>query len=161
MKIDLTSSSPPGDEQVQQALKHAEERLAHFHNSVTGPILLERLSAERPAHPLLLTYKFALLLAAVGLTVSLLILALPLVSTDLLAVVARFEGRIAMPLPLVLTGLALCCGGLGAGMRQLAIMRAEQSPLLPEERKVFQEISSEVQRLKSAKSLEDNKYVTY
>ena len=147
---------------MQQALARAEERLAHFNDSVTGPIYLERLAADRPAHPLLLLYRLCLGLAILGLIAGLVVLALPLMPrSDVLVAVAEFEGRIAMPLPVVITGLALCSGALGFATRQLAVMRGEQSPLLPAERKVFQELSSEVQRLKSAKNLEDNKYVTY
>ena len=154
MKIDLSTSTHTS--RVQQDLERAEEKLERFKTNVTPQLLLDRLKEEAPAHPLLLAYLFTIGLMSAGIALALVVLALPLFPSDLLTAVALFEARISMPLPVVLVSLALCCGALGAGLRQLAMMRAEKSPLLPEERKVFLDLSNEVNRLKSAKKLEDN-----
>ncbi len=163
MKIDLPSRDPVTDEVVVRALEEAQAKLQTFEDGITADVLLARLGAESPAHPLLLTYKFLLGLLSAGIVLTLTVLALPLLPGmgDLVAAVATLEQRIQLPVPLVLTVLAFCFGGLGAGVRQLAIARADGSPMLPAERKTFQRLSSEVHRLQSAKSLEDNKYVSY
>lgn len=163
MKIDLPSNSPASepDERVVKALLDAQLELQRFEDGITADTLLERLSEENPAHPLLLAYKFFLGLLSAGIFLALTVLALPLFPGDLVVMVAEFEDRIEMPVPLVLTVLAFCFGGLGAGVRQLAVVRAEKSPMRAGERKVFQRLSSEVHRLQSAKSLEDHKFVSY
>jgi len=166
MKIDL----PRGDESPRQqehdelvaaALVAAKKELQEFEDSITPDVLLERLNTEFPAHPLLLIYKFCLGLLSVGIVLALTVLALPLFPGNLLIMVAELEDRIELPIPLVLTVLAFCFGFFGAGVRQLAVIRAERSPMRPAERKTFQRLSNEVHRLQSAKSLEDNKYVSY
>ena len=161
MKITLPTGEPEPDEQVAKALEAARRKLDAFEDSITADILLERLSAESPAHPLLLTYKFFLGLLSAGIVLAITCLALPFFPGDLVVRVAELEDRIEMPVPLVLTVLPFCFGFVGAGIRQLAVIRAERSPMLPAERKVHQQLNSEVQRLQSAKSLEDNKYVSY
>jgi hypothetical protein len=148
---DASQSSP-----VHLALTHAEDRLERFKSNVKPQTLLERLKTESPAHPVLLAYTFTLGLMSAGIALALVVLALPLFPSNLLTTVALFEARISMPLPVVLVALSLCCGALGAGLRQLAMLRAEQSPLLPEELTLFQDLSNEVNRLRSAKKLEDN-----
>lgn len=140
---------------VEVALQIAREELEDFEARVTGDRLLARLNADRPAHPLLLGYKFFLGLMAVCVVACLVFLAAPLMGSEVVRALATIEAPLPLPLPLVCLTLAFCFGALGVALRFGAIERGNTATMLPWEQKEHQRLMGELQRLQSRKSLEE------
>lgn len=143
------------DEDLDRDLARAQERLQALEDAVTDHHLLTRLEHENPAHPLLLGYKFFVGLMSAGVACILLLLAMPLISTEIAKIIAHTDARIGMPVPLALLLLSFCNGALGVSLRYGAILRAQHSPMLPDELKEHQALTAEVTRLASKKRLKE------
>jgi len=144
-------------EEIDRRLLKAERNLEDAQDAVTGKGFIKRLDRESPYHPLLVGWRvsmFGSFFFAVG---ALAVLAMPVASPDLARSVAQFDVVPMLPLPGLLFIMALVCIAAGLSMRQLAIMRAQSSPLSPGEIKQHQRLVSDVQQAKSSKQMRQRK----
>ncbi len=144
-------------EEIQRNLTDAERKLDAMKDNVSGTGFIKRLDREAPYHPLLLVWRMSAAVAvALGIG-TLATLVTPILSADLARTIARFDVVPMVPLPGVLAILGLVCMVVGLSVRQLAIMRAQVSPMMTQELKQHQRLASDVQQAKASHEIRQRK----
>jgi hypothetical protein len=141
-------------EDVQQSLRKAREQLAAFEEASARDNLMGRLKAASPGHPVLLGRNVVAAGSLVLLLGAAAMLAAPAVSRDIAVTVNGVSEGLGFPLPIAMLMLALCGGGMVAGLHQLALAAARNAPLLPHEAKQHQRLVADVKQLESRLAIE-------
>ena len=141
--------------ELKRDVDDARAKLEEMEQAATDTAFIRRLGREAPNHPLLMLWKlFAAVGGLLGIGVAVVLVA-PLVSSDAAAFIARMDVLPMAPLPMLLGTLGLLAILLGFSMRQLAIIRAGQSPMLTGEHKQHQRLVSDVHRAEANRDLHD------
>ena len=142
-------------EELKQDLQEAEAKLQKLDQSVTDTAFIRRLDREAPHHPALLIWRASAGMGGLlGIAVALVLIA-PEVSPKAATVIARFDVVPMIPLPVLLGGLGLLVLLIGFSMRQLAVIRAGDSPLLTGEYKQRQRLANDVHRAQASQDLHE------
>jgi hypothetical protein len=133
-------------EEIDRSLMEAEDKLNRVEKGVTETAFIRRLDREAPLHPLLLVWRGCIALAGIIGILIVIILIAPEISTGAAVAIAQFDVVPGVPLPMILALVGVVLMLFGFGMRQLAIMRAERSPMLTGELKQHQRLVNDVNR---------------
>jgi hypothetical protein len=139
--------------QLTDSIRIAELDLRAFETDVSEQVALKRLGAEDPRHPLLMTYWGLRAMAGLAGILTGWVLATPLLSeaaTDFVA-----ASPIAAFLPIALLVATLCFAMASMAMRQVAVTRGVDSPLLPGEQKEHLKRVHRVQMLSAERRVRD------
>ncbi len=134
--------------QLTDSIRIAELDLRAFETDVSEQVALKRLGAEDPRHPLLMTYWGLRAMAGLAGILTGWVLATPLLSEAATDFVAAF-------LPLALLVATLCFAWASRAMRQVAVTRGVDSPLLPGEQKEHLKRVHRVQMLSAERRVRD------
>lgn len=145
-------------EDVDRLLVEARAKLQAFEDSVDRKRLLKRLKTQSPTHPILLFRALFLFLAWLCGSAALVVLLIPVFSTDLARVLARIEA--AVPTPQGVPGMPALLG-LVAGCMLIAWLAStlaayamgRDAQMLPWEQKQHQKLVNEVTRLTTQKAV--------
>jgi len=133
-------------EELDRDLVQAEAKLDRMQQGVTDTAFIRRLGREAPLHPLLVLWRGCMALGGlIGILVVVILIA-PEVSSAAASVIARFDVVPGAPLPMILAIFGVVIMLFGFGMRQLALARAEKSPMLTGELRQHQRLVNDVNR---------------
>ena len=116
---------------------------------VDNDVKLVRLRAAVPNHPFLLMRTVGFGGALSFLVMLVLSFAAPLAGPEGVRTMAALDEAMGLPVPLVMVALVGCLVVMGVVGQQLAVMRAQTAPLLPDERKIQQELLQKIVQMET------------
>lgn len=141
------------EQELENAISDARERLDAFDADSTAAQLLYRLRTSSPLHPFLLLRWVGLAIAFVSLVGTLGALVGPFLQRDMAELIGHLDEAAGVPMFAVLAMLVVCSFAVALGGHFASIAAGRSAPLLPDEAKRHQRLVADLQQLEAQRAV--------